>query len=159
MAYPGHRELDDVLLCFVLLNGGCDRRVAAAAAYEPLADFFGLKHYERVAPRRGGHRGKEWHMRVQLARRRLVHVGPIIKPSREGADRGHWTLSPEGVCRARQFVASHAWKDEDKATSVKVEGQVTSRAAKVPPAPPPSDRLEVATITPWWHGRYSLTVR
>jgi hypothetical protein len=117
MAYPAHRELDDVLLCFVLLNGGGGHTVAAAATYEPLANFFGLKDYERMAPRRGGHRGKEWHMRVQSARQRLVNSGLMVKPSGEGADRGCWTLSPEGA-RHAQAVASHAWKDQDEATSL-----------------------------------------
>jgi hypothetical protein len=107
MAYPQYDEMDDPLLCFILLYGGDNHVVDAGFTYEPLADFFGLTATEQTAPRSDGGSGTQWQSRVQWARQRLINQGLIVDPPKDRSERGHWTLSPEGVQRARLAVGQY----------------------------------------------------
>jgi hypothetical protein len=98
----------DPLLCFILLNGGEDHRVAARSIYEPLADFFGLTGEERTAPRKDGYPGKQWEMRVQWTRQRLINHGLIVNPPKDRSETGYWTRSPDGLRRAHEIAGTYA---------------------------------------------------
>lgn len=100
MAYPGHDEIAEALLCFILFNGGSEHAVPTGATYEPLADFFDLSPVERTVPRVDGGSGTQWQNLIQWARQRNINRGFILAPPEDGSERGVWTLSPEGVIRA-----------------------------------------------------------
>jgi hypothetical protein len=100
MAYPEHDEIAEALLSFILFNGGPEHTIQTGAAYEPLADYFGLSPAERTAPRDDGGSGTQWQNLVQWARQRNINRGLILDPPKDGSERGLWTLTPDGVRRA-----------------------------------------------------------
>jgi restriction endonuclease Mrr len=102
MPFPEYEDMDDSLLCFILLNGGDAHKVTANSTYEPLADFFGLTRDERVRQRRDGRGGSQWHNRVQWDRQRLINHGYL-----DGKERGFWKLTPEGFQRASSIVSKY----------------------------------------------------
>jgi hypothetical protein len=65
MSLPEYEDMEEPLLCFILLNGGDQHDVRADLTYEPLADFFALTREERTQPRPDSHPGALWHNRVQ----------------------------------------------------------------------------------------------
>ena len=103
MPFPNYEDMDEPLLCFILLNGGHDHKVATNSTYEPLADFFGLAREERVRQRYDGRGGSQWHNRIQWARQRLINHGLL-----DGSERGFWKLTPEGLERAKRVANRYA---------------------------------------------------
>ncbi|HVA81063.1 MAG TPA: winged helix-turn-helix domain-containing protein [Candidatus Binataceae bacterium] len=103
MHFPDYEEMDEPLLCFILLNGGPDHAVQPNVVYEPLADFFGLTKEDKIKARADGYAGRQWHNRVQWARQRLVNQGYLV-----GSLRNVWRLSAAGVKRASLVADKYA---------------------------------------------------
>ena len=102
MPFPEYEDMDDPLLCFILLNGGRDHEVSAGSTYEPLADFFRLTKHERNDPRPDGRSEPEWHNRVQWARQRPINHGYL-----DGSRDGFWRLTAAGLQRAERVVSKY----------------------------------------------------
>lgn len=102
MPFPRYEDMDDPLLCFILLNGGQDHGVSAHSTYEPLADFFRLTNPERKEPRPDGYSEARWHNRVQWARQRLINHGYL-----DGSQHGIWRLTAAGLQRAERVVSKY----------------------------------------------------
>ena len=103
MKFPEYNDMEEPLLCFILLNGGSNHKVIVRATYEPLADFFGLTREERLRQRYDGRGGSQWHNRVQWTRQRLINQGYL-----DGEERGFWKLTPDGIQRANRVANKYA---------------------------------------------------
>jgi hypothetical protein len=109
MPFPKSSELQEAILCFILLNGGPEHRVQSRLVYDLLADFFGLSPAERAEvrvrldPSRGG-RDTIWQNRVQWARSHNILKGLMTRPAADGSEWGIWALSPAGVQLAESVV-------------------------------------------------------
>ncbi|NIA21045.1 MAG: hypothetical protein GWP05_03520 [Anaerolineaceae bacterium] len=99
MGFPEYKDVDDPLLCFILLNGGSDHAVSAGSTYEPLADFFGLDEQERTQPRPDRPPEPLWHNRLQWSRQRLINHGYL-----DGSQDGIWRLTLAGLRRAARVL-------------------------------------------------------
>lgn len=98
MTFPSYEDIEEPLLCYLLLHGGETYEVKACDTYRPLANFFDLSASERSNVLSDGSGRSRWNNMVQWARRKLNDYGYLSPTSR-----GVWKLSEVGVAKAQKI--------------------------------------------------------
>jgi 5-methylcytosine-specific restriction protein A len=102
MSFPEYGDIEEPLLCYILLRGGSQHQVRARDTYEGLADYFRLSPLERKQLR-SDRNEPLWNNMIQWARRKLNENGYLAL-----AGHGVWRLSDSGVAAAQRAASKYS---------------------------------------------------